>query len=188
MKYLFDSIKNPKYNEYYAKLQINQNEKQQQKLVGRVLLSELLNLSTDDLINNRIINFDKLGHPTLDNNNVFFSISHSNDLVIVVISNEEVGVDLEKIRPFSFSKIKHAFTDSELQYLQLNPVRTLKLWTIKEAVLKLLGVGLMGRPQSVHINLNNFKTATRKHQYFKIIDLIIQNEYLVTIVKKKHSH
>ncbi|MCF6514667.1 4'-phosphopantetheinyl transferase superfamily protein [Lactobacillus sp. S2-2] len=188
MKYLFDSIKNPKYKKYYLKLNINQDNKKQQKLVGRVLLSELLNLPVNELINDKIVNFDKLGRPIIDNNNLFFSISHSHELVVVVVSDEEIGVDLEMIRPFSFNKIKKAFTDNEIDYLKENPSKTLTLWTIKEAVLKLLGVGLMGRPQSVHVDLINFNIATRKNEKFKVNNLLIDKDYICTIVKKKHSN
>lgn len=188
MRYLFDSIKNPKYQKYYLNLNINQDEKKQQKLVGRLLLSELIDVPSDKLINDEMINFDQLGHPTLNNKDTFFSISHSNELVIVVISDEEVGVDLEKIRPFSFHKIKRAFTNYELEYLQKNPKQTIKLWTIKEAVLKLLGVGIMGRPQSVEISLPDLEKATRQSEIFIINYLSIQQNYICTIVQKKHRN
>ena len=38
-----------------------------------------------------------------ENNNIFFNISHTNGCVICAISNNEIGVDIEKIRPINLN-------------------------------------------------------------------------------------
>lgn len=65
-----------------------------------------------------------------------FSFSHTNELVCVVVSNENIGVDIEQIKPHaSFDRTKsHILSDGE-------EVTTLEemtaLWTKKEAIFKL---------------------------------------------------
>lgn len=48
---------------------------------------------------------------------------------------------------------------------------TLKLWTIKESVLKQVGVGLSGNPKSVHIDLENLQYANRDNCIYLLQDL-----------------
>ena len=54
------------------------------------------NLLLNELIPNSKIFYNKYGAPQLKNNN-FISVSHSKDLVSIIISNKRVGIDIEKI-------------------------------------------------------------------------------------------
>ena len=62
-----------------------------------------------------------------------------------VLSNKPVGVDIESVHRYSESLARYTMNDEEMkQILQAeNPaVQFTKLWTMKEAVLKLSGHGL----------------------------------------------
>ncbi len=76
--------------------------------------------------------------------NIRFSISHSNDLIVLAMSNTEVGIDIEYIKPRSFESIveKRFFPDEKLEAQTLEGF--LKVWTRKEAYLKLTSEGLKG--------------------------------------------
>lgn len=70
-----------------------------------------------------------------------FSISHTSD-VYLVGANEtgEIGVDIELIGRKIHPGLRKRIESSEDQWI--HPVDTLQVWTIKEAVLKLIGTGL----------------------------------------------
>lgn len=77
---------------------------------------------------------------------VFVSISHSGDFVASAVSDTPVGVDLEVIREFKPSVLK-ALSDEEQEFIEKSKDKSsafLKIWTAKEAYLKLTGEGLKG--------------------------------------------
>jgi 4'-phosphopantetheinyl transferase len=80
-----------------------------------------------------------------------FSLSRSESKALVAISDKyEVGIDLERIRPIPEwrSITSGFFTSGELAYLdglgKAAGTHFLRLWTLKEAVLKTTGDGLSG--------------------------------------------
>lgn len=71
----------------------------------------------------------------------YFSLSHSEDIVAVALSNSEVGVDIERIRPIKESAIIKTLTDSEKEQLsKITPSARqrflLEKWSQKESIFK----------------------------------------------------
>ena len=74
---------------------------------------------------------------------VYFNMSHSGTVAVCVISNTEVGVDIELSDRISEGVINKYFTDTEKQMLKSNPQMSFAyIWTRKEAVVKAEGTGL----------------------------------------------
>ena len=76
----------------------------------------------------------------------FFNLSHSNDFVMLAISNTPVGCDIERLHKAILSH--HVFHPQELSRLRSLPEgdarnhEFLRLWTAKEAFLKAIGTGI----------------------------------------------
>ena len=85
------------------------------------------------------------GKPFLADGSRQFSLSHSSELAVLAVSEEEVGVDTETVKPLPESVAERIFTDEERSYLTEDPDRRgVVLWTRLEAVLKLTGDGIPG--------------------------------------------
>ena len=128
------------------------------------------------------ITYNEYNKPYLDN--IYFNISHSNNLVVCVFSDSEIGVDIEKIKPFD-NIINNIFTTNEINYIknnnQDNNLLYTKLWTIKESLLKYLGLGITINPKSINIDLSNESIKynyLNKEVYFKTF---IIDDYVLTI-------
>ena len=85
------------------------------------------------------LHYDKNGRPYLeDGKNI--SITHSFNYSAVIISDKEVGVDIEKQRPI-ITKIASKFVDYEVQYLNDKDNDYVKkltvIWCAKESLYKL---------------------------------------------------
>ena len=98
------------------------------------------------------------GKPYLKNSKIEFNISHSEDLSVYAVSKNEIGVDIEKIReiPNIEGIVKYFFTEKEAGQVKFSEGKQrnrifLKIWTQKEAVGKMLGIGLG------HLDENNSK-------------------------------
>mgnify|MGYP004500489071 CR=1 FL=1 len=125
-----------KYKNYESKTRL---------IVAEIIFSELLakrNISYNSLeyYNN------EYGKSYLKNNNLFFNISHSFDYVITIISNKEIGIDIEKIRKTPFNVINQFATEKEKEYILSSSKnieeRIFKIYTLKEAYFKMLGTNL----------------------------------------------
>ncbi|WP_413628185.1 4'-phosphopantetheinyl transferase superfamily protein [Fructilactobacillus vespulae] len=177
------------YQPYYEKLSITDQPSQQKAVVGKLLLAKLLEVPAETFLADEQFTIGKHGKPEFKHRSEFFNISHSDQLVTVAISDQPLGIDIEKIKPKSLQHLKKAFTVAELGYLnQLKEPRkseqVLRLWTIKEAVLKEVGVGLTKKPVNVAISIPRMDTATFAGETFKISFLGIDHEYIGTLATK----
>lgn len=72
--------------------------------------------------------------PIFSTGGIHFSISHSNNIILVAFNNSEIGADVEYMRPRNFEKIMKRCNKNVK-----NPAREefYKFWTVKEAEIKL---------------------------------------------------
>ncbi len=86
------------------------------------------------------------GKPMLkDHPEIHFNLSHCKAAVACVIGDEPVGVDIERVRNYNAQLARHTMNDNELHEIEssADPSRTfIRLWTKKEALLKLTGEGI----------------------------------------------
>jgi 4'-phosphopantetheinyl transferase len=125
----------------------------------RLLLSYYLGIDPEK------IELGKLskGKPiSLDEPKLRFNMSNSGRRVVYVFSiDEELGIDLERIRemPDLDELIEKNYSASERKYINKLPEKRLyrffKFWTIKEAYLKAIGVGMRIPPEDLEFTVQN---------------------------------
>lgn len=76
-----------------------------------------------------------------------FNISHTKGLVVCSLGDEEMGIDVEWIRPFHERILQKALSPRELSHLKgLSPEERMeyffRIWTLKESYVKALGCGI----------------------------------------------
>ena len=86
------------------------------------------------------------GKPYLsDHTHIHFNISHCNNGCICAIADSPIGLDIQDIRPFSWSVANHCCLEKEKQLLRecSDPATEFtKIWTMKESYLKMKGTGI----------------------------------------------
>lgn len=112
------------------------NERRKKEwLVARILLAQFTEEKEVRLV------YDEYGKPFLKNSEKFVSLSHSNNLLAVILAEEETGIDIELIKP-KILRIKEKFMNpEELGSLQKeNQEEQLTIyWCAKESLYKLYG-------------------------------------------------
>ncbi len=89
--------------------------------------------------------YNEYGKPYLPDLPIYFNLSHCKDAVACVVSDHEVGIDVESITPYNDSVARRICNDEEYQRLLVandRDVAFTKLWTEKEAISKFCGSGV----------------------------------------------
>lgn len=88
-----------------------------------------------------------VGHPE-----IFFNLSHCKEAAVCVIHDKPIGVDVESIREYKDNLVHYTMNDEEISQITSteNPaVAFIRLWTMKEATMKLIGTGISNDMKSV---------------------------------------
>ena len=105
-----------------------------------------------------MIVFGPHGKPYFSDQRAYFSLSHSGKQVLCVLSDREVGCDVQVIRPCRDSVCRRILSDDEFRYVNAEEGETrnyayTRLWTFKESAVKLTGEGLSRDLRSGRIGL-----------------------------------
>lgn len=146
---------------------------------AREMLAEVLSCDPYEIA----FAYEENGRPYVESSSYHFNISHSENLVAVAVHNDDVGIDVERIRDVPLSMARKYFCADENLYLfgrapqdadfaaVATPdvlLRFFEIWTAKEAYLKSMGRGLT-HLRSVNTTLYSFE----RH--------LLDEDYLLTI-------
>ena len=108
-----------------------------------------------------------VGHPE-----IHFNLSHCKEAAICFVSNRPVGVDVESVRKISDSLLAYTMNDKELVQIHQaeDPkMEFVRLWTQKEALLKLTGHGLSNDLKDVlnrdDVNIKTTESSDGRYVY-----------------------
>ena len=100
-------------------------KRKKEQLISRLMVNKICK--------NGAIIYNEFGAPELDNAK-HLSISHSNELVTIIISNKKTGLDIEKISEKALRTASKFVAEKNL--IKLNKEKATLIWCIKEAVYK----------------------------------------------------
>lgn len=147
------------------------------KYTLRSLLSLFLNKPAKD------IEFHTRGNKKPGISGMEFNISHSRDYVMIALSLNHIGIDIEFIdRDFNYKNLLNdCFDVAEQQFIDQNAndslVNFYMLWTRKEAVLKASGEGLTADLRT--LNCIPF-SVSRNQANYKIFSHLINKDYVLS--------
>ncbi len=87
------------------------------------------------------------GKPYIENESIFFNLSHSGNVCICALSDKEIGCDVERVKKANMKVAKRFFSPEEFEALE-NAEESEKddlffrIWTMKESFIKAVGTGL----------------------------------------------
>lgn len=107
-----------------------------------IIIKKILNengLSENDL------KYGENGKPVVEKQKIYFNVSHAGDFVVGVLSDHEVGCDIEKAENAPLEIAEHYFTPGEYEYIKYASDKNkafFTLWTLKESYMKMTGKGM----------------------------------------------
>lgn len=144
----------------------------------RNILGQYLNADSNSLV----ICKNEFGKPYLrDYSNTHYNISHTKGAIVCCVSDEPVGIDIERVKKINRRIAERFFTQNEQNYIfddiENQDERFAEIWTKKEAYVKFLGVGIEKNFESVDVldqselfsfTINNYFISICSNEMHKI--------------------
>ena len=109
-------------------------------LAAGIIIKHILN---ENGLSENSLSCSENGKPLADG--LFFNVSHSGNYVVGVVSDCEVGCDIEKVSNAPMKVAQHYFSPAESEYINSEPDKDrafFTIWTLKESYMKMTGQGL----------------------------------------------
>ena len=162
----------------YKDIQNFKSKKRQLEFLCTRLLLEEINKDLS-------VNYNRFGAPEI-NNGQFISISHTDTLIAIIISDKKAGIDIEKISNKAL-KVKSKFLSLN-DKIQYNEDETILCWCAKETIFKWHQKGNINFKDDIiiqsikHAPINNIHIKF-KQNLFILKFLKINNHFLVYVCK-----
>lgn len=154
------------------KMRINRFRREidgQRTLCGEILVKSMLANYLKRPIHTITFQKNEFGKPYLEDNPIYFNISHSGQWVVGAVSDCPVGIDVEEVKVAKSAKLDIAqrfFSEEEYRWLTSFNDEVLcqkmfyMLWSGKESYIKMIGEGLS-------IPLNEFELTYQEEMLLK---------------------
>jgi 4'-phosphopantetheinyl transferase len=101
--------------------------------------------------------YNEYGKPYIKDSNLYFSLSHSNGVIALAVSKEEIGIDIELIKDVKDNLALKVMNEAEYNiYKGLSKNDKInyfyEVWNSKEAYVKKLGTTLTLNPSNINID------------------------------------
>ena len=110
-----------------------------------------------------------VGHPE-----IHFNLSHCKEAAACIVSDQPVGIDVESIREYKEGLAHYAMNDEEVRQIEDsdNPAAAfIRLWTMKEATLKLVGTGISDDLKTaIDTSIYKYTTVERQRYIYTICE------------------
>ena len=133
---------------------INNAARRASSSVAYSLLESMLKENAYQGLDARIIRENEYGKPYFSNSDTHFNLAHSENALICAISDSPIGVDIERIGEIKPMILNKCFSDKEASYIS-SPDDFYKLWTLKEAYVKAIGVGISKRLSEISFTIED---------------------------------
>ena len=136
--------------------------------------------------------FGEVGKPYIKNTDIHFNISHSGDYAVCVVSDREVGIDIQKIEKPNLQVAERFFAKNEYEYIANQPDEISKsdafyrIWTLKESFVKAIGVGTNLSFDSFGFDITGKKIRLKQFKSGK--EDFGENNYLFKEVSLSQTH
>ena len=121
--------------------------------------------------------YNEYGAPSIDGG-PYFSISHCKNGIAVAVDSRPIGIDIESVRPFKEALMKKTMNADEQTLIMRDEQADwtfTRLWTKKEALLKMQATGIISDLHEVLADTSNIR--------FTSIDNV-NHHYVLTIVQE----
>jgi 4'-phosphopantetheinyl transferase len=130
---------------------------------------------------------DKFGKPYFEGSKVYFNISHSGNYVVAAVSKHKIGIDIQRIQKDKHRIAEKNFLPEECEYINEVEEETVvqqrfcEIWTIKEAYLKNIGIGLRKPLNSFEVSLKGETPQIVGKKDYRFVQMKLDSRYIIAV-------
>jgi 4'-phosphopantetheinyl transferase len=130
---------------------------------------------------------DEKGAPCPVNGN-YWSLSHKPKYVAAVVSRDKVGIDIEEMKPRDELLFARVAIDKEWELKEKSWDTLFRYWTAKEAILKVIGIGISGLKTCRIISVpdENHIALDYNGQFF-LVEQLRYKSHIVSVLKDNNQ-
>ena len=114
----------------------------------------------------------------------YWSLSHKPKCVAAVVSKDKVGIDIEEIKPRAESLFAYVASDEEWGLKEKSWDTLFRYWTAKEAILKVIGIGISGLKTCRIISVpDENHIALDYNGHFFLVEQLRCKNHIVSVLK-----
>ena len=118
-----------------------------------------------------------------------YNLSHADGIAVCLVSDSECGVDCEGVRPYRPHVVRRAFSESEKSIIEnaSDTERDLlffRLWTLKEAYVKAIGIGISYPLNTVEFSFDGDKIISSVKGYHFRQYILKDGKFIVSVCTK----
>jgi 4'-phosphopantetheinyl transferase len=119
---------------------------------------------------------------------IYWSLSHKPQCVAAVVSKDNIGIDVEELKPRTESLFPYLASEEEWVLKDKSWDTFFRYWTAKEASLKVLGIGIGGLRKCRIVAVPNDHQIILDHggRIF-LVEQLRHNNHVVSVVKDDHQ-
>lgn len=135
------------------------------------------------------VDIDKHGKPYFVNSELKFNLSHSGRYVVAAVSDYEVGIDIQKKKADKHRIAEKNFLQGECAYINAGAndeerhQRFCEVWTLKEAYLKNIGMGLRKPLNSFEILFRPEGPVIKNQTEYRYTQFLMNDKYIVSVCR-----
>ncbi len=144
------------------------------------LLLQLLASTPYLLHSTPIFLYNEHGKPYLENG-PYFSISHCKHAIAVAVSEIPIGIDIEHIRTAKSDLVAYTMNEEEQNEIwaaESPDIAFTRLWTQKEAVLKMQGTGIISDIKNTLADIHRIDIQTK---------VVMEKQYVYSLVNAANA-
>lgn len=130
-----------------------------------------------------LFDYGEHGKPVLVSHpDIHFNLSHCREAVACVVSRRPVGIDVESVGRYKESVARYTMNDEELAMIKAAErpeAAFIRLWTMKEARLKLTGEGITDDLKTALADSARYRFTTTER---------LTHNYIYTVCEEKESY
>jgi 4'-phosphopantetheinyl transferase len=161
-----------------------------QRIMGNILIKNELSNILNIPIRSIKVNKTQKGKPYIDDH-LSISVSYSYNWIVCAVSNNTIGVDIEKVNNliFDYNLVEYVLTKNEKR--KFDSIKSINnqqsyffsIWTAKESLVKFLGEGITNENISQIDVKGNY--AKYKNKIYNISSQIFNNCFWLSVCQKQ---
>ena len=124
---------------------------------------------------NPVFDYNEHGKPSIVGHpEIFFNLSHCKEAAACVVSDHPVGIDVEGIREYKESLVSYTMNNDEICEIKSSEhpdAAFIRLWTMKEATMKLVGTGISNAMKTaIDTSIYKYTTVVRQRYIYTVCE------------------